>query len=54
MQRTVNTTIKEEVCSHIIIVGQRMFSRDYISSPIVNQKSVDVREREREREWSES
>jgi hypothetical protein len=43
MQRAVNTTIEEDVffmCP----------PRDYINSPIVNQKSVV----EREREWGES
>jgi hypothetical protein len=57
MQRAVNTALDEEVflCgSHISIAGQRIFSmsppRDYICSPVVNQKSVV----ERERECSES
>jgi hypothetical protein len=43
MQHAVSTTIEEEVIS----MGP---PRDYINSPVVNQKSVI----ERKREWSES
>jgi hypothetical protein len=42
-QRAVNTTTEEEVFSMDP-------PRDYIGSPVVNQKSVV----DREREWSES
>jgi hypothetical protein len=55
MQRAVNTTIEEEVFSmwfaYIHYWATDVFSmdppRDYISSPVVNQKSVAERERER-------
>jgi hypothetical protein len=58
MQRAVNTTIKEELFSiwfsYIHCWATDVFCigplRNYISSPVVNQKSVV----EREREWSES
>jgi hypothetical protein len=58
MQRAVNTTIEEEVFSmwfaYIDRWATEVFSmgppRDYISSPVVNLKSVV----ERGREWSES
>jgi hypothetical protein len=58
MQRAVNTAIDEDVFSmwlgYIHCWATDVFSmgplRDYISSPVVNQKSVA----EREREWSES
>jgi hypothetical protein len=58
MQRAVNTTMEEEVfsmwfaCIHCWTTD--VFSmdppRDYISSSVVNQKTVV----QREREWSES
>jgi hypothetical protein len=58
MQRAVNTTIEEEAFpmwfAYIHCGATNVFSvdppRDYISSPVVNQKSVV----EGEREWSES
>jgi hypothetical protein len=58
MQRVVNTTIEEEVfymwLAYIHCWETGVFSvvppRDYISSPVVNQKSVV----ERHKEWSES
>jgi hypothetical protein len=58
MQRAVNTTIEEEAFSlwfaYIHYWATDVFSmrppRDYTSSPVVNQKSVE----EREWEWSES
>jgi hypothetical protein len=57
MQRAVNTTTEEEVFSkwvaYIHCWATDVLSmgppRDYISSPVVNQKSVV----EPEREWSE-
>jgi hypothetical protein len=60
MQRAVNATIEEEVFSmwfaYVHCWAKDVFSmgplRDYISSPVVNQRSVV--EREREREWGES
>jgi hypothetical protein len=58
MQRTVNTTIEEKVLymwfAYIHCWATDVFSvgspRDYIRSPVLNQKSVV----EREREWGES
>jgi hypothetical protein len=58
MERAVNTTIEKEVFSmwfaYIHCGANDVFSmeqpRDYISSPVINQKTVV----EREREWSES
>jgi hypothetical protein len=58
MQNAVNTIIEEAVFSmriaYIIYWATDVFSmdppRDYISSPVVNQKPVV----EREREWRES
>jgi hypothetical protein len=58
MQRAVNATVREEVLSMWLEyihwwatdVCSLGLSRDYISSPVVNRKSVV----EREREWSES
>jgi hypothetical protein len=58
MQRVANTTMVFSVWfTYIHCWATEVFSigppRDYISSPVVNQKPVGEREREREREWSE-